>query len=61
MPQIVASLTDNSVGIIYEHDMFIEQAAKVSTLTLFTAPQVNCLWARLEPITRWVLSLSGKF
>jgi hypothetical protein len=33
--QIVASLTGNSVGIIYEHDMFIEQAAGVCAVTLF--------------------------
>ncbi len=40
MPQIVASLTDNFVGIIYEHDMFI---VVVNAAFLFF--ETSKLWA----------------
>jgi|APCry1669190288_1035285.scaffolds.fasta_scaffold703241_1 hypothetical protein len=35
--QIVASLTDDSIGVIYYHNMFIVQATGACNIKLFTA------------------------
>jgi len=54
MLQVVASLTYDSRGINYDHNMFIVQATRMLVTRVMSYPSLSCLGFDLEAKSRFV-------